>query len=581
MNKIEFLHNIDKYKGEDHSTFLQHYGILGQKWGQRRWQNADGTFNEEGKIRYFGKSSKSSSSDEDKVSGMKSDVKDYLKFRNKMLKKRTTEELNKWYRENNKAADKQMLKDAKKVDKQRDKFYKNQLKDFYDDPNELVSDLDRIYKVGGKPDKKTEKLIKKNKETIDDLVKAIENNDAKELVKAELKFKNDEDWRRVENYVKDFMNSQGKNSELLKFWMDTEDISEKMTKNAEENSGQKLREEDEKLEQELLNLPRVKKHFEEMQKIYEKTGNWDDAEEYYWKQPELAEQDTWILDAMENHVDSLWDSNTHYRIGSSPKEAKKLAKEAEKFNKEFEKADFIKRQELLKNVINDKRYKPLFDQIDQNDTEKNKDNLKRIEEIFDDYKDKEIEHLATAGIMNMFTNGYYPNPTMEDVANCAWFYAYEDGNQGSNTAEYLYSTIDKGVKAEELVNLYNDLHRHSNIKEEAKATLKENPMLANVDERYLNRMINKKLDDKYSDNTGYWNLYAATEGSGEPTDKQRKDYKEAKKIATKLNSSCGNSNGWDYLNQAIENLDLSDKELKNMTQADWDRINAEINKLKK
>lgn len=54
MNKIEFLHNIDKYKGEDHSTFLQHYGILGQKWGQRRWQNPDGTFNEAGKERYFG-----------------------------------------------------------------------------------------------------------------------------------------------------------------------------------------------------------------------------------------------------------------------------------------------------------------------------------------------------------------------------------------------------------------------------------------------------------------------------------------------------------------------------------------------
>jgi len=54
MNRIEFLANLDKYKGEDHSTFLEHYGILGQKWGQRRWQNADGTFNEEGKIRYFG-----------------------------------------------------------------------------------------------------------------------------------------------------------------------------------------------------------------------------------------------------------------------------------------------------------------------------------------------------------------------------------------------------------------------------------------------------------------------------------------------------------------------------------------------
>lgn len=40
---------------------LKHYGIAGQKWGTRRWQNADGTFNEAGKERYFGTSNGSSS----------------------------------------------------------------------------------------------------------------------------------------------------------------------------------------------------------------------------------------------------------------------------------------------------------------------------------------------------------------------------------------------------------------------------------------------------------------------------------------------------------------------------------------
>jgi hypothetical protein len=33
---------------------LCHFGIKGQKWGVRRYQNADGTFNEAGKQRYFG-----------------------------------------------------------------------------------------------------------------------------------------------------------------------------------------------------------------------------------------------------------------------------------------------------------------------------------------------------------------------------------------------------------------------------------------------------------------------------------------------------------------------------------------------
>lgn len=36
---------------------LSHYGIKGQKWGVRRWQNGDGSFNSAGKRRYFGNGS--------------------------------------------------------------------------------------------------------------------------------------------------------------------------------------------------------------------------------------------------------------------------------------------------------------------------------------------------------------------------------------------------------------------------------------------------------------------------------------------------------------------------------------------
>ena len=41
-----------EYYGWDDGTSLYHFGIPGQKWGIRRWQNPDGSFNEEGKKRY-------------------------------------------------------------------------------------------------------------------------------------------------------------------------------------------------------------------------------------------------------------------------------------------------------------------------------------------------------------------------------------------------------------------------------------------------------------------------------------------------------------------------------------------------
>lgn len=51
---------MGKYDGMvyvyDEEESLAHYGIMGQKWGVRRYQNSDGTLTPEGKERYYGKS---------------------------------------------------------------------------------------------------------------------------------------------------------------------------------------------------------------------------------------------------------------------------------------------------------------------------------------------------------------------------------------------------------------------------------------------------------------------------------------------------------------------------------------------
>ena len=65
-------------------TSLYHYGIPGQKWGQRRFQNEDGSLTEEGKRRYY------TSSGELTRRGMRK-VDRLNRYRNRMIRKNSKE----------------------------------------------------------------------------------------------------------------------------------------------------------------------------------------------------------------------------------------------------------------------------------------------------------------------------------------------------------------------------------------------------------------------------------------------------------------------------------------------------------
>ena len=48
-----------RYESDRGNTYLEHYGIKGQQWGVRRFQNEDGSLTAEGKERYYKDGSKS------------------------------------------------------------------------------------------------------------------------------------------------------------------------------------------------------------------------------------------------------------------------------------------------------------------------------------------------------------------------------------------------------------------------------------------------------------------------------------------------------------------------------------------
>ena len=184
MNRIEFLANLDKYKGEDHSTFLEHYGILGQKWGQRRWQNADGTFNAEGKIRYFG----SKGNNEDKVGSSDKKV---------------------GYNNNNNGNMGALAYIAYVAKKDTD------LK------NELRSEYNRIMKTksGDEAYTKDERMhVMNNKRKIDKMEDALNEGDDKKYEKLLKKIKTDEAKETCKRFIKDLMDDRmsKKNPEIEK-----------------------------------------------------------------------------------------------------------------------------------------------------------------------------------------------------------------------------------------------------------------------------------------------------------------------------------------------------------------------------
>lgn len=78
---------MKNYKIVPNNDYLAHYGILGQKWGVRRFQNPDGSLTNEGKRRYGSKPSKTNTSSryiKEERSGQNVKAKDIRKNMDKM-----------------------------------------------------------------------------------------------------------------------------------------------------------------------------------------------------------------------------------------------------------------------------------------------------------------------------------------------------------------------------------------------------------------------------------------------------------------------------------------------------------------
>lgn len=182
MTRYEFYGNLNTYKKkiQKEKDELKHYGTIGQKWGVRKWQNYDGTFNEAGKERYFGK--KSENNADEKVG----------------------------YNYNNNASNAAELAYVAYIAK----------KDV-DLKNELRSEYSRIMKSksGDESYSKDERMyVMNNKRKIDKIEDALNEGKNEKYEKILKKIKPEEAQKTCERFIKDLMDDRmsKKNTELDK-----------------------------------------------------------------------------------------------------------------------------------------------------------------------------------------------------------------------------------------------------------------------------------------------------------------------------------------------------------------------------
>jgi len=508
MNRFEFNSNLIDFKNKQDE--LAHYGTRGQKWGVRKWQNYDGTFNEAGKERYFGKKSSDSS---EKMGG-------YSDLNNKFIRSQA-----RFAVKHPKLFGVEGLTEEEVY-----QAYKN-VSLFR--PGDVTPHDQRRANINAmKAMKLAQKVVEPN-ENIGNINTITRNYNY--YYKGKSSDTNNPFERKTD---KDYTDENG-NFDSAKYEADKQ---------------RAIKELDTKYDKDFANV---------IKDNYDTTGEWGDVDAEYAK-------------FKENPYDYLKKYSRDPKYNLSPKEEKKAAKEAKKLNNEFDDCIGYKEEDNLIGYLRyDSKYSDLINDMINNDKEKYAKEYERAKEIFDGFENNRNEMYAKAGITNALL--YLDDDTMNTISSMARHYIYDDGDQGWSNSSSLYAKYEKGADYGELSDLYEKLNNNEQKTKDNINFLKKDPVLSKVDEKYLEKIVNGTTRGSLNSR-----LYNATEDSSGINDDEKNAYTESKKIAKKLESSCGaRGSGWYYLNQAINNLGMGNISYKDLTDADWNRINDEVNKLKR
>lgn len=209
---------------------------------------------------------------------------------------------------------------------------------------------------------------------------------------------------------------------------------------------------------------------------------------------------------------------------------------------------------------------------------------KEIKSLYSEFDDKAtaLKYTSIAGVANNLLFSYRKSD-MNSIAQDMWFYSYEDGDQGRvNSLSIFTNETGKFDKAVNLMKKHSDAYDEyqkagNDAVKEILGDYADMPATPTSIKGYT---VGKSMVDHMlnSDTKGLYQDYRAYEGTSwkNPTKEEKEAVDQAKKIVSKIDLSKGT---WGIV-EAVENAGLSDVDFKDMTDADWKKLNAELSKQK-
>lgn len=217
---------------------------------------------------------------------------------------------------------------------------------------------------------------------------------------------------------------------------------------------------------------------------------------------------------------------------------------------------------------------------------------KEMDRIFEDMNGpNELPYWEA--VSELASYNYFKDPddfTVGDLCDAAYMGIFEDGQQSSINAYSMYAY--KNHLEPELEKLYSKVDQVNEYRKNASDIIQKalneaggenltispnnhkTGILGNI---VANRLADAEYED-WKDTNGRYYLNSSAEYATNFKDADKSAIAKAEKIVSHLNGNKDEST-WYLLAEATDNLGMRDKNASELTQHDWDLLNAEIRKL--